>query len=64
MALLAFCPERAAAGVNEHDVCRHCQRQVDRYLDLESWQRLEADRTLLDFDSYADPDLADRPAAA
>lgn len=64
MALPApFCPERTTAGLNEFGICRHCQRNVDRYLDLSDWERLEADRLTVDFDGYADPDTP-RSAAA
>lgn len=62
---VGFCPQRPSAGLTSYGDCRHCQRQVDRYLDLTDAQRLEADRLTLDFDGYADTDLdTARPAAA
>ena len=55
-----FCPLRESAG---HGDCRHCQRSVDRFLDLTDWQRLEADRQVFDFEAYADSG-SDDPVAA
>lgn len=51
---IAFCPLRASAGLTVHGDCRHCQRSVDRFLDLTDAQRLEADRRTFDFDGYTD----------
>ena len=56
-----FCPERPSAGLTAHGDCRHCQRNVDRYLDATDQERLDASRLVYDFDAHTD---ADRPAAA